>query len=78
MAHKRKEMKKQNNHKPYLTLGHYWNISEKLTIQTNLYAITRTSNTNLNWFNATTQDLIITNIYQVILLIIKAIYLEIK
>ena len=54
MAHKRKRnARNRNNHKPYLTLGHYWNISEKLTIQTNLYAITgRTSNTNLNWFNA--------------------------
>ena len=52
-SQKKRNARNRNNHKPYLTLGHYWNISEKLTIQTNLYAITgRTSNTNLNWFNA--------------------------
>lgn len=52
-SQKKRNARNRNNHKPYLTLGHYWNISEKLNIQTNLYAITgRTSNTNLNWFNA--------------------------
>ena len=52
-SQKKRNARNRNNHKPYLTLGHYWNISEKVNIQTNLYAITgRTSNTNLNWFNA--------------------------
>ena len=50
---KKRNARNRNNHKPYLTLGHYWSISKKLIIQTNLYAITgRTANTNLNWFNA--------------------------
>ena len=50
---KKRNARNRNNHKPYLTLGHYWSISEKLIIQTNLYAINgRTANTNLNWFNA--------------------------
>ena len=50
---KKRNARSRNNHKPYITLGHYWNISEKLNIQSNFYAITgRTANTNLNWFNA--------------------------
>ena len=50
---KKRNARNRNNHKPYLTLGHYWSISKKLIIQTNLFAITgRTANTNLNWFNA--------------------------
>ncbi|MDG1797245.1 MAG: Plug domain-containing protein [Flavobacteriales bacterium] len=50
---KKRNARSRNNHKPYVTLGHYWNISEKLNIQSNFYAITgRTANTNLNWFNA--------------------------
>ena len=50
---KKRNARNRNNHKPYLTLGHYWSMSEKLIIQTNLYAINgRTANTNLNWFNA--------------------------
>ena len=50
---KKRNARNRDNHKPYLTLGHYWNISEKLNLQTNLYAITgKTGNTNLNWFDA--------------------------
>ena len=50
---KKRNARNRDNHKPYFTLGHYWKISEKLNIQSNLYAITgRTANSNLNWFNA--------------------------
>ena len=50
---KKRNARNRDNHKPYFTLGHYWNISEKLNLQTNLYAITgKTGNTNLNWFDA--------------------------
>ena len=50
---KKRNARNRDNHKPYLTLGHYWKISEKLNLQTNLYAISgKTSNTNLNWFDA--------------------------
>ena len=50
---KKRNARNRDNHKPYITLGHYWKISEKLNIQSNLYAITgRTANSNLNWFNA--------------------------
>ena len=50
---KKRNARNRDNHKPYFTLGHYWKISEKLNLQTNLYAITgKTGNTNLNWFDA--------------------------
>ena len=50
---KKRNARNRDNHKPYITLGHYWKISEKLNIQSNFYAITgRTANSNLNWFNA--------------------------
>jgi hypothetical protein len=52
-SQKKRNARNRDNHKPYLTLGHYWKISEKLNLQTNLYAITgKTGNTNLNWFDA--------------------------
>ena len=50
---KKRNARNRDNHKPYLTVGHYWKVSNKLNIQSNFYAITgRTSNSNLNWFNA--------------------------
>jgi len=50
---KKRNARIRDNHKPYITLGHYWNISEKLNLQTNLYTITgKTGNTNLNWYDA--------------------------
>jgi hypothetical protein len=52
-SQKKRNARNRDNHKPYLTLGHYWKISDKLNLQTNLYAITgKTGNTNLNWFDA--------------------------
>ena len=42
---KKRNARNRDNHKPYITLGHYWKISEKLNIQSNFYAITgRTAN----------------------------------
>ena len=59
----------------HMTLGHYWTVSDKLEIQSNLYAITgKTGNTNLNWYDAKDQDLIIINTYQVVYSMIKAPY----
>jgi hypothetical protein len=50
---KKRNARSRDNHKPYMTLGHYWKVSEKLNIQSNFYAITgKTSNTNLNWVDA--------------------------
>ena len=50
---KKRNARNRDNHKPYMTLAHYWNISDKLNLQTNLYAITgKTGNTNLNWYDA--------------------------
>ena len=53
MELRKKEMQEIETIISLISLGHYWKISEKLNIQSNLYAITgRTSNSNLNWFNA--------------------------
>ena len=50
---KKRNARTRDNHKPYMTLGHYWTISDKIEIQSNLYAITgKTGNTNLNWYGA--------------------------
>ena len=50
---KKRNARTRDNHKPYMTLGHYWTVSNKLEIQSNLYAITgKTGNTNLNWYDA--------------------------
>ncbi|MEC8004281.1 MAG: Plug domain-containing protein, partial [Bacteroidota bacterium] len=50
---KKRNARTRDNHKPYMTLGHYWTVSDKLEIQSNLYAITgKTGNTNLNWYGA--------------------------
>ena len=50
---KKRNARTRDNHKPYMTLGHYWKVSEKLNIQSNFYAILgKTSNTNLNWVDA--------------------------
>ena len=52
-SQKKRNARLRDNHKPYITLAHHWKQSEKLNLQTNLYAITgRTGNTNLNWYNA--------------------------
>jgi hypothetical protein len=52
-SQKKRNARNRDNHKPYMTLGHYWKFSEKLNIQSNFYAIVgKTSNTNLNWFGA--------------------------
>ncbi len=52
-SQKKRNARLRDNHKPYITLAHHWKKSEKLNLQTNLYAITgRTGNTNLNWYNA--------------------------
>jgi hypothetical protein len=52
-SQKKRNARVRDNHKPYITLAHHWEKSEKFNLQTNLYAITgRTGNTNLNWYNA--------------------------
>ncbi len=52
-SQKKRNARLRDNHKPYITLAHHWKKSDKLNLQTNLYAITgRTGNTNLNWYNA--------------------------
>lgn len=43
----------RNNHKPYFLLTDDWKINSKSKLTTSVYAIVgKTSNTNLNWYNA--------------------------
>ena len=58
-----------------MTLGHYWTVSDKLEIQSNLYAITgKQVIQTLIGMMRKTQDLIIINTYQVFYSTIKEPY----
>ena len=76
---KKRNARTPDNHKPYMTLGHYWTVSDKLEIQSNLYAIlVKQEIQTLIGMELTTLDLIIINTYQVIYLMIKEHYQGLK
>ncbi len=50
---KKRNARIRDNHKPYLSLSHYWKINNKSKLSTTAYSVLgRTGNTNLNWYDA--------------------------